>query len=274
MLCCSAHRTPTHATLTRASPYSTPWPRLLHRLEQEQRRRHDEYLALMTRHKVELAALLGSGGGPTPAHTPAKAKSGQALRAPLAAVGGVQGPAADALPQWAEAERGALVPLGSGRRRLVAMKEEEEEEEWEEEVPEASGSDQVQQQAPAAGGVLPTPAAGERPSAAAARPRSQMMRRVVENPRAPAARKRGATDGFVAAKPASVPAAAAGGKRRAAGRRRGIQTDETEATAEVDSMAVDEPVAAGRKRPRRASAASAGKAVAVADGAAKRTRRG
>jgi type IV secretory pathway VirB10-like protein len=184
--------------------------RLLLQLEADQERRHQQYIALINRHKVELAAMMGGA-----------ADDGGDRETTQAAVETKQGTkgasfkliAAVPQPPSANAVSGRL----TARTPIEAMEEEEEEkgERWELEQRPKRQADAARH---TTSGAVATPAAKAARAASsllASKPSLQRNAGV-----APAGRKRGVEEA----------AAASGGqkKRRAGGRRRSSETEVVE----------------------------------------------
>ena len=259
-----------------------PGRRLLRQLEEDQQRRHNEFLSLISRQRVELAAMLGSAGTGAPRGSGKAAPGGKQPAAVAAAVHGSQG--RGALPSMldgGEAGGGQLVPSAAGRAAPVARG-------WLEAVAEASDDDDGEEEeqaqqgrggfgygkaqlasvAPAAWGASPgavaTPA-GKAGTKAAAGGRPYQPPPARQAAAVPASRKRGPSGDVEAG------AAAGGGpaKRRAAAGRRASQSDDA-----VEAMAVDDvgernqpaPKGAAERRQGRGRRARRGSADVAATG--------
>lgn len=266
----------------------TPPSRLLRRLEEEQRQRHTEFLALMNRSRVELAALLGGVAAVQEASAGGVAKGDTTARPPACFGMADKGPADraeealhPAAPDWGIG--GQVEALGGRHMALPHVPEvlgddEEEAAEHGNQTARAGGaarqparhSQQQQHQhqhlaAVPAITAAPTPAVRERAhrvaqAAAAAAARPTMARQVAGS------RKRFASY--------EVDAAPAGVNKRRAGRRR---SSETEATAVSADMAAGGTLLGKRiccrSSDKQDAAATAAQAVSGA-APSKRGRRG
>ncbi|KAL4859390.1 Protein strawberry notch 1 [Chlorella vulgaris] len=219
--------------------------RLLLQLEADQERRHQQYIALINRNKVELAAMMGgaAGDGGDRDTTQAAVETKQGTKG-----ASLKLTAAVPQPPSANAVSGRL----TARTPTEAMEEEEEEggERWELEQ-------RPKRQADAAhdtiAGAVATPAAKAARAASSLQASKPSLQRNAGV--APAGRKRGAEEA----------GAASGGqkKRRAGGRRRSSETEvveDEEMTVYCEGGSADLPSGAQRhgKRARRGSAEAAG----------------
>ncbi|KAL4431061.1 hypothetical protein ABPG75_006317 [Micractinium tetrahymenae] len=209
---------------------------LLRRLEEQHRQRHEEFLALMRRNKVELAALLG-GEGAGQAASAGRGAEGAAGARPASRKGAAgeaeAGRAVAAQPASAAGREtgGQLVALGRQHGTLLSVLEtwsEDEEEEVQHSKQGAAaggaakrqaGHPQPQRQAAAPAAVAaPTPAAREHAHTAVPAAAPASARRAAAQ-QAARTRKRSASEEVEVAPPGPV--------KRRAGRRRSSATEET-----------------------------------------------
>lgn len=248
-----------------------PWRRLLHELEEAQRRRHAEYVSLINSHKLELAAMLGGGGGQVP-----RAAQAPRLRAAAGAAAGDPGshwqPDAQQERQQQQEVRRVqrveretqLVVMDGGLLESVPEAEDEGESSGMHAPAATPAAKPAARPQPKAAAVTTPAAKAPKKGAAGARgPKSAMMQRVAAA--APAAgRKRGSSDGTEA----TDPSATTSWPKRRVGRGRRGTTEEGEAAPGAEGMALDEHPKEPRKR--RGSTGQAAETKA----APKRARRG
>jgi hypothetical protein len=226
--------------------------RLLRRLEEQQQRRHTEFLALMTQHKLELAALLGGAGSARPAPCGNGTAAGAGGRREVE-----EGPCAKS-GQLVQFKLGRLAP--ADRAWLDASSEASDEEEPPQQPQAGSRGAVAGKAAPdqatlhlsaRVDGTLPTPLGKARGRARTSPNVSESLPAQRLQPRQAAPRKRGGSGEAADTQFA---------KRRTGGSRRSTAAEEVLA----DRMAVDGAATAGQQRARGKRRASAD----VADGAA------